>query len=476
MKQLSRTARAATLMCSLTGALALVAPASQAQPTSAAPAYTEAAQIAEDAYIYGYPLVLMDLTRKQTLANANLKPNQFSHSNRLATSADRTVVRPNVDTLYSTAWLDLSKGAVVLQVPATQRYYVMQMLDAYTNVFAAPGARTTGTGANQFLIAGPNFKGPVPDRMTRIDAPTDMVWLLGRLQVNGPHDVPAATEVQLQFSLRDANQPVPFPQRSSGEALGGGNAKGQTPPELVARMDTQTYFDRLAALLKANPPPQADAPALAHFATIGLKPGQTFSPSAEQRTAVTAALPRARKRLVESATRIAEPVNGWQVVRSEIGTYGTNYDRRAAVAVYGLGANLPEDAVYPGTHVDGQNQTLTGKRRYTVRFNTGKQPPAKAFWSLTLYDKDGYLVQNSINRYALGDRDKLLVNPDGSVDILIQHEPTSAERTSNWLPAPDGEFSLLMRIYSPKPEVLNGQWMPPPVRPAEIPLRPAAAR
>jgi hypothetical protein len=462
----------------MAGALVLACSQSQVQAQAAPKAESQdISKIAEDAYVFGYPLVLMDVTKQQLLATTGTPVNEFSHAGALANANDRVVVRPNVDTLYSTAWLDLSKEPVVLHVPATDRYYLMPMLDAYTNVFAAPGPRTTGKGAQDFVIVGPNYKGAIPKNMKRIDAPTSMVWILGRVQVNGAADLAAASKDQLKFSLRSPSAVQPPTQKSGGvAALGGGKAADVTPPAQIAKMNPQAYFDRMLSLMKQNPPAKADGPALAKFAAIGIKQGELFTPPPQYRDAIQAAIPRAQKRIAEKVNQLDKPQNGWQFATKDIGSYGTHYDRRAAIALAGLGANLAADAVYPMTTVDSENQPLTGKKRYTLHFSKENLPPAKAFWSLTMYDDKGYLVGNAIDRYALGDRDKMLYNRDGSLDILIQHDAPSAEKNSNWLPAPEGPFNLALRLYSPKPEVTNGQWVPPAVRLAETPARPAAAR
>jgi hypothetical protein len=311
--------------------------------------------------------------------------------------------------------------------------------------------------------------------MKRIDAPTNMVWLLGRVQVNGPSDLAAASSEQLQFSLRALGEAEPAPQKSV-PSLTGGAQNQPLPPEQVARMSAQQYFDKLATLMEHNPPAETDAPLVAKLAAIGVEPGQTFMPEPRHESAIAAAVPRARQRIVEHVRELGKGRNGWRMLIEDIGSYGTDYGRRAAVALSGLGANLPADAVYPSTNVDGEGQALTGRKQYVIHFERGALPPVQAFWSLTMYDDKGYLVSNAIDRYALRDRDRLLYNRDGSLDLVIQHEAPGAEKRSNWLPAPDGPFELTLRLYRPKPEVLSGQWTPPPVRPLAPKPRPAAAR
>jgi hypothetical protein len=379
------------------------------------------------------------------------------------TPGDRAVVRPNVDTLYTTAFLDLSAEPVVIHMPDTHgRYDVMQMMDANTNVFAAPGKRTTGTGAHDYLVVGPRWKQNVQlvAGMSKIDAPTNMVWVLNRTQVDGPKDTAAVNAIQRQFSI------APWSEWPNG-AIAARPAKAadlqahETPPERVRSMSAAEYFDRLAILLPDNPPPAADGDVLNRFATIGLVAGKAFNPSPDMALALERAKNNAILAIDDNADHLGKIVNGWHVVIEAIGTYGSDYMDRAAVAAYGLGANLPADAVYPGARVDAAGKPLTADRKYVLHFAKDQLPPVNAFWSLTMYDQAGYFVPNALDRYAARDS-RLKKNPDGSIDIYLQNESPGKEHEANWLPAPGkGRFSLLLRMYWPKQPVLDGSYQPP---------------
>jgi len=420
--------------------------------------------VAEDAFVYGYPLVLMGLTAGELTSapatSAYGAPiNRFRHVDRTAIPGDRAVVRPNTDTLYSSAWLDLSRGPLVLHVPDTLgRYFVAEMLDAWTNVFAAPGTRTLGSAPRDIAFVGPRWQGALPPGLAAVRAPTSIVWIIGRTQILGPGDLPAARAVQRQLTIAplgsSAGEPLPLPAASPGV----------TPPEAIASMDASTFLSTLATLMRDNPAPPRDALLLSRLASIGFVPGRPYEPGPAAAASLDVAKQRAEQRIAAAARRVGAAVNGWRVVLRDIGTYGTNYDARAAIAKMGLGANLPADAVYPITSVDGDGRPLHGDHRYVVHFAPGRLPPVNAFWSLTLYDASGYLVPNAIGRYALHDRDPLRPNPDGSLDLYIQASSPGPERETNWLPAPAGApFNLTLRLYWPRRAVLEGAWVPPPV-------------
>ncbi len=425
------------------------------------------ASIAEDAWVYGYPLVLMDITRRQStnvaVADDFRAPvNQFARASTFPSASFKGVVRPNVDTLYASAWLDLSGEPLVLHVPNTGgRYHVLPILDAWTNVFASIGSRTTGDAGGDFLIVGPRWDGAVPPGLTLVRSPTETAWILGRTLVDGPADVPAARGVLADYTLTPlaAWQGFATPvQPRPVEPL----LDTQTPPpEVVAGLDAETFFTALADAMKKAMPAPADAATVARFAAIGLVPGQDFQPSPEVRAAIADAPARGLARVRRQVeARYGQP--GWVTSGADTGQYGTRYDDRAAIALAGLGANLPADAMYFLTRTDAQGAALDGNARYVLRFPPGEAPPVNAFWSVTLYDEKGYLVENPQGRYALGDRHGLVPNPDGSVDLYIQRDPPPGRET-NWLPTPDGPFELTMRLYWPEERVLTGGWTAPPV-------------
>jgi hypothetical protein len=426
----------------------------------------EAEAIATIGYIYGYPLLLMDATRAVSPPPAN----RFTHMATFPDDTFRDVVSPNVDTLYSIAWLNLGQEPIVLAIPEMgRRYYVMQLLDAWTNVIASPGTRTTGNGKGAFAIMGPGWRGEVPTAVDRIKAPTNMVWILGRTYSAGKRDYEAVHAIQRQYQL------LPLSAWGQPAAPSGGVAAGapatpaidaQPPVAQVDKLDAGAFFARLAQLMKANPPTANDEPIVDRLARIGIVPGESFDLArlpASIVDAVEGGVAAARARLHGTPlAALGKPINGWRM-QLDLGRYGTNYEHRALVALVGLGANLPEDAVYPATDLDADGQPLSGEHRYRIRFPPGGLPPVKGFWSVTMYDADHFLVANPIGRYALGDRDPVRADPDGTLDIFIQHEDPGPDRRANWLPAPAGAFNLAMRLYYPKPPVLDGSWMPPAV-------------
>jgi hypothetical protein len=468
----SRTTLALTLLA-LGSLLSWLAARTAAEPAGKPLTEEDAVRLGTEAYVYGFPLVLMDVTRQVQTTNTKPAdgkgPNRFMHSRKFPDHTFTAVVSPNADTLYSNAWLDLTKEPVVLSVPAMgKRYYLMQLLDAWTNTFACPGTRTTGSGKGDFAVVGPDWKGKLPEGVREIRSPTNMVWLIGRTQTNGPDDYKAVHAIQEHYRLTPLSAwnkkytPPDVPIQAGVDA--------KTPPSRqVAAMDAATFFARLNALMKDNPPAAADAPVLARLAAVGVAPGKPFDLTALD-PAVAAGLRRgpgvARERLTAAAKMVqGKGANGWDVARN-FGTYGTKYPARAVVALFALGANLPEDALYPRTRTDADGKVLTGANRYVIHFPKGQLPPVNAFWSVTLYNSKQAFVENPIGRFAIGDRDRLKFDEDGSLTLYVQHESPGADKLSNWLPAPGDEFNLIMRLYWPKPEALDGTWKPPAVRPA----------
>jgi hypothetical protein len=426
----------------------------------------EAQKIGVEAVAYGLPLVVMDLTRRISTnvpgpqPNAHAPINQFGNALKYPPASDHTVVRMNIDTLYSWAWLDLAKEPVVLSVPDTRgRYYMMPMLDAWTEIFASPGTRTTGNKAGTFAITGPGWKGELPKGVNEIRATTNTVWVIGRTQTNGPKDYPAVNALQKQYKiipLGAFGKPYAPPPGVVDPAV----EMKVGPADQIAKMDAATFFKKLALLMASNPPPARDAPALAMLARIGVVPGQDFDPG-KLDPAVAKGLEKsvqiALEKLQAAAKTAGKPVNGWNIVPMTIGRFGTDYGLRAVVALIGLGANLAEDAIYPNAFVDGAN-------RYVVHFDKGQTPPANAFWSLTMYDAQSFMVQNPINRYDIASWMPLKYNKDGSLDVYIQTDSPGKNKEANWLPAAAGDFSITMRVYWPKPAMLDGSWTPPPLK------------
>jgi hypothetical protein len=426
------------------------------------------------AVIYGLPLVLLDITMKQATnvvhpSGFKAPVNQFAHVRAFPSADFKAVVRANVDTLYSSAFLDLSREPVVLSVPDTHgHYYLMPMIDAWSNVFASPGTRTTGSGAHSFVITGPGWTGPLPAALQHIAAPTNDVWILGRTQANGPADLAAVHALQDQYSLVPLSafgKPYTVPDGAIDPAV-----DMNTPPiEQIRAMSATTYFATLARQLKPNPPPASEAPILSQLAKIGIVPGETFDASKLDpvvAAALQSSVSAAFDKLHEASHNVSQPVNGWQIPPLTLGRFGTDYGLRAVIALIAYGANLCEDAVYPTTFTDADGKPLDGANRYTLHFAKGETPPVRAFWSLTMYDPQSFFVANPANRYAVSSWMPLVSNPDGSIDIYLQHDSPGVAKEPNWLPAPSGAFNVTLRMYWPRtgaPSILDGSWKPPAV-------------
>jgi hypothetical protein len=422
-----------------------------------------------EAAVYFYPLVLMDITRLQAL-NTPVgskpgvgPPNEFQHLRAFPSADFRVVVRPNFDTLYSVAWLDLTGGPVIVHAPDTDdRYYMLPMLDMWTDVFANPGKRTTGTAAQDFVVVGPDHGGELPAGLPVISAPTPYGWIIGRTQTNGPADYPNVHKVQDGYAITVLGQAREHLVDTSYDTT-------TEPLRVISAMDPLGFFGYATDLLAINPPHPTDFSVLARLSGLGIVAGQPFNPnafSAEQRTDVEAGWAAALRDLTGSVAGIGTNVNGWNILKDNIGVYGNAYFQRALVALIGLGANPPEDAVYPLLAFDADGDPITGAQNYILHFDADKLPPAAAFWSVTMYDGEGYQVANEINRFAIGDRDPLTFNADGSLDIYLQHSNPGPERAANWLPAPTCPLGVTMRLYAPKRPVLDGTWSPPPLRKA----------
>lgn len=450
---------------------------------AAGPAWMAAPAVAEDvsshqrdyeigvqAYVYAYPMIMMEITRRvSTNVEAPTGPfapmNQFAHMRAFPDHTFREVVRPNADTLYSIVWFDVSNEPLVLSVPATERYYMMPMLDMWTDVFAVPGSRTSGTKAANFAIHGPNWQGKLPDGVEPIRSPTSIGWIIGRTQTNGVADYENVHRIQDAYKLTPLGQwgkPYNPPQKSPVNPAW----DMKTPPPVqIAKMDAETYFELFATLLKDNPPHEMDWNIVEQLKQIGISRGQNldFSRlSTDTQKALEKAVADGQK--VIAGHSAGETVNGWAVARAMMGSYGTSYTQRAYVALIGLGANLPEDAIYPMSAVGVDGKPYHGGNRYVLHFDKDQIPPVNAFWSLAMYDSEGYFVENPIDRYSIGDRDKLSFNGDGSLDIYIQHETPGDGNQSNWLPAPGDDFNLVIRLYWPRAEILSGAWNPPAIK------------
>jgi len=456
----------------------------------------EAKAIAEEAYIYGYPLVTMEMTRRVMTNVTEVKGTRgpMGHLIRLRaypTADFKDVTAPNADTLYTTAWIDVAKEPWVLSLPdAHDRYYLFPMLDGWTDVFQVPGKRTTGTGPQKYAIAGPGWKGTLPDGVKEYKSPTSLVWILGRIYCTGtPEDYAAVHKMQDEVSI--------VPLSSYGKPYT--PPAGKVDPKIdmktsvrdqVNAFDTAAYFNLLTTLMMDNPPAEADAPIVAKMARLGIAPGKPFAFDKLDPT-VQVALKDVPKQSFEKIMghfkAAGEEVNGW-LFTTKTGLYGTDYLQRALVTAIGLGANRPQDAVYPTSQANAEGKVYEGTTKYVVtdlhgqskhheatnkyvmHFDKGQMPPVNGFWSLTMYNAEYFFVDNPLNRYTLSARNQLKKNPDGSVDLYLQYDNPGPEKESNWLPAPKGKFIPMLRLYWPKetpPSIIDGTWKIPAIQKVE---------
>ena len=419
-----------------------------------------------ETYIYGYPLVIMDVTRSN--AALTLGPQNRLHRVRQFPDAGfKDVVRPNVDTLYTTGFIDMAQGPWVFEMPANaQRYEVRPFMDAWTNVFAAPGTRTLGAAGARLLLAGPLWQGSTPDGLTLVRAPTQIVWLIGRTQTNGVADYPLVHRLQDGVRLHSLSDWLADPAASEKRSLAWQPAPVRPGPPIqqMRAMSTETFFSRFSMLLVNNPPAMADSAMLIKLERLGLKAGHQPAWSLFEQWCVALGRWIADYKVASELKKPPVLVRGWQTPPATLGNYGTDYNTRAVVAMIGLGANLPADAMYPNARVDTTGQPLDGSHRYRLHFKADEVPPVNAFWSITAYGSDDFFIDNPLQRFALGDRDPLLFNADGSLDLLVQATSPEGDMKRNWLPVKHGQsFLLNARLYWPKPTALNGQWGMPGV-------------
>jgi len=347
------------------------------------------------------------------------------------------------------------------------RYWSMMVLDAWNDVPATPGSRTVGGKGGNFVIAGSNWSGEIPADLTAHRISSNIGAVAGRTYTTGtPDDIAAVHALQDQYILTplskwgtDYRPPVDVPVKPGVDA-------SITIPAQVMGMSPEVFFTRLAMLLVDNSPRQADDPIVAQLAKLGIEPGVEFKLSdfdPEIQAAINAGFMDGWKELQSYRDKMGEKINGWQVTY-DLGRYGTKYAYRAAWTFMAIGGLLVEDALYPLAREDGDGQRLTGANNYTLHFSGDQVPPVDAFWSLTVYDGESFLVDNPIDRYSLSSRDEMNYGEDGSLTIYIQQESPGQGKEANWLPSPKGEIGFLaLRLYVPQKQVVDGTWKPQPV-------------
>ncbi len=436
-------------------------------------------------YIYAYPMVLTKVTQ----LTQNIPDNHFAHFRKPTSPSDRNIVRPNRDTLYSVAWLNLNQGPILLTIPQIgDRYYLFHMMDMWTDTFAGPSSRTIGSEGGQFLIVGPNWNGQLPANSSPevkelvhdfrlIKSPTNQVWILARLEVGSEAEYSTIHAIQDGYQLKQIGNPedqssetVSSPRKDPRflKIIKAIEEGGMTPPQVIEQMDAATFFETFAELMIENPPHIQDWPIVALMSQIGIIPGKRLDFYSFNHNVQETLSQAAQDALKNMKTQNPTPAkDNWRFMPMFTGSYGANYMMRAKIAFIGLGANLPEDAVYPETNIDCNSEILHGSKNYLVHFEKDQIPPTNAFWSLTAYDSKIYLIENPIHRYNLTSKQNVMkLNPDGSLDIYLQNSSPGPEWESNWLPVPANEpFNITLRIYWPKREVLDGTWKLPKVCP-----------
>jgi len=402
-------------------------------PAQKADAASEIQTLLEEAYLYAFPLVLVDATKTVSTnaktPSANRAPvNQFIHARKLLDASSRTVVSPNVDTIYTQAWLDVSAEPQIYVVPETDRFFNVQVLDAWTNtaaVLEAPGA---------YAIAYSGWEGTLPEGVRRIDVPTRTVWTIARIMLSGPDDLPNVAALQSRMQLMPLSA---YPAGPDAAPEGSYSPENDfVPVEKVLAMTPQEFFDTANRLMETDPPAEADAPLLRSLAALSVGPGERFDAS------------------------VLGPLGGlrWKrmllQLKSSLRAQAARYARQM-----GLGANTTDVAIYPRTSTDSTGADLTGKKTYTLHFDALPPTVGTGFWSVTAYGEDNFLIDNPISRYCVNDRSGLHRNPDGSIDVTLSKD--APEDTTNWLPVSDEKFHLFLRIYKPDWTALDS--FPPPV-------------
>ncbi|MCM2534667.1 DUF1254 domain-containing protein [Neobacillus pocheonensis] len=381
--------------------------------------------------------------------------NQFYHYRNLADDTVKTVVSPNNDTLYSYTFIDLSKGPVVLSIPKIDngRYFTFQFIDAYTNSFHYIGTRTGDTRGGKYVIVGPNWKGHIAKGTKLVKAPTNLILMGGRTLVNGTSDLDKVHAIQDKYTL------TPYSKKQAAPSF---DAPVIQPTDFG---DPVKFFDIMTKLMKMETPPKGEKALLDQFKLIGIDPQNGFGGIQDPAVldGLTRAVKDAREIIEKSSSSVSVNNNGWIVYNSEIGNFGDNYLLRAVIAQFALYANIPDEAMYPRATTDSNGNPLNGANKYVIHMTKEEIPQVKGFWSISMYGADQFLVKNPINRFTMGDRTEgLQYNADGSLDIYIQNEAPLGHE-SNWLPAPKGDFNLMLRMYIPSKETIEGKTKLPSV-------------
>ena len=408
-----------------------------------------------------FPLVLMDATEisatnTEEAVTGKAPVNQFIHSVAQANAQFRNVVTPNVDTIYSQVWYDLSEEPMVYELPETDRFCKVQVLDAWTNTAAVLDQ------AGAYAITLSTWEGELPKGVTRIDVPTSMAWSITRTILSGEEDLPNVRAIQEKMKL------MPLSNYISGDTYeppkgSYSEENNYVPVDKVLSMDPVTFFNKANELMVKNSPAAADKEMLEKIAAVNVGPGMEFDASVltgDVAKSWKTMLTEIRPKLVKEGMKFSKKLGQWSYFGAPIGDCNTEYAYRALVALAGLGANTVEVALYAKTEQDADGNLLTGEKSYTLHFESYPQVLEGGFWSVTAYGDDDFLIDNPIDRYCINDRSGLKANEDGSVDVILSKD--APEDTTNWLPVGDGGFHLYMRIYTPDMDALD-TWTAPTI-------------
>jgi hypothetical protein len=412
------------------------------------------------AYLYGYPLVDMYKQMHNETHRTDRDQKTYAPVNRfyrfpdlVEPSTSGNFRAPNNDTLYYTAWFDISREPLIIHTPDTGgRYFTIAVTNQYAEVFHI-GRRTTGTEEAYFALIPPHWQGELPPGVRAMPTETNTGWLLGRMLVDGPEDFDAAMALVDRVWLASLSEfapgrPPPLP------------AEQRADP--IDPLDSLAFFQVMNRQLAALPARPGEAALMAMFDAIGVGPASEFDPDAlsdATRRGLERALSDAREILEAGKQRTIPDFNGWMISK-DIGRYGYQYLHRASVVAGGYG-NLPEESLYPATVFDGNGHLLSGDNTYRLHFDKGQTPPVNGFWSLSVYNLDSQLEENPIRRYSIGDRTEgLLWNNDGSLTLWLQHGEVD-DPEKNWLPTPAGHFFAVMRLYEPAQEALTNEYLLP---------------
>ena len=433
----------------------------------------EARALAQEAWIYGFPVVesyktLYAQAVDRTDPNFKAPFNQIGHSAGTFSPRDTAIITPNADTPYSFAWLDLRAEPMVLSLPAVEadRYYSVQLLDLYTQIFGYVGTRETGNGGGHFLVVGPDWQGQTPPGIDRVlRSESRIAYALYRTQLFDDADLARVGQIQKGYTV----QPLSAFLRQPAPAAAPPIAWPKPQPGMTDGLAMFRYLDFVLALAPTHP---SETALMQRLAAIDVGPGRTFDErtlTPEVRAAMEAGITDAKQafatfQTTQLRTRKVSSAN----VFGSRASLGNNYMYRYAGAALGIYGNIAAEALYPGYFTDADSRPLNGAdgARYTLRFDKDGLPPAHAFWSITMYDgKSKLLVDNPIQRYLVNSRmlQSLQRDADGGVTLRIQHDAPAGEARRNWLPAPAGPFYVMLRMYMPKAEAADGRWRQPPL-------------